>query len=150
LSSAHGLILDYLSQEFTPMFENPILVFFFVIFAGLWLIDKINDFCSLGDLFNGRAFSFSHYTTHVDREFTGFFYVLIAALGAGAIALIIPCFASDYAPRRVFIQDLVNTKEQAKVNPAHKTVHATSRSKDGSHHKGETGKTLAKHQATKQ
>lgn len=131
------------------MFENPILVFFFVLVAGMWLIDKINDFCSLGDLFNGRAFSFSHYTTHVDREFTGFFYVLIAALGAGAIALIIPCFANDYAPKRVFIQDLVNTKEQSRVTPAHKTAHGKSQSKDGSHPKSHTATTPAKHQATK-
>ncbi|MBK9202943.1 MAG: hypothetical protein IPL73_11000 [Candidatus Obscuribacter sp.] len=110
------------------MFENPFLVFIVVVIVGMSLIGKYNDFCSMGDWFNGRAFSWKHEAEHIDREFRGFFYVLAIAVFAGFIALIGSClFSNDYEPKKVFIKDLVGPQTPASGAANHK-LHAQANS----------------------
>lgn len=106
------------------MFENPFLVIFGVVVIGITLIGQYNDICSMGDWFNGRAFSWKHEAEHIDREFHGFFYVLAFAVFAGFIVLIVNCLTdNDYEPKKVFIKDLVSPQAAASSTAKHK-MHA--------------------------
>lgn len=120
------------------MFENPLVVFLVVIFVGMYVIGKVNDICSFGDLFNGNVFSWSHHNEHINREFNGFFYVLCFALCAGGVVLIYDCFSdSASAQKRVFIKDVVSSKQLAQDVAKHKVVHPPLQKHALAHHAGQ-------------
>ncbi len=106
------------------MFQNPFTVFFAVIVIGFTLIGQYDDICRLGDCFNGRALSANHQAEHIDRDFRGFYHLLAFAVFAAFVVLLINCLTdNDYAPKKVFIKDLVSPQAAASGTTKHK-MHA--------------------------